>query len=91
MRTAIVEGLAQFRTEQGSYRLRNEFRCLIARLRLASAGERLTSGLSPHDSSAEVLSDQPMIRSTWNHEWHHGARAFRRDGAMGRARQAPGG
>jgi SAM-dependent methyltransferase len=31
MRTAIVEGLAPFRTEQGSYRLENEYRCLIAR------------------------------------------------------------
>lgn len=31
VRTAIVDGLARFRTEQGSYRLRNEFRCLIAR------------------------------------------------------------
>jgi SAM-dependent methyltransferase len=31
MRTAIVEGLAPFRTAQGSYRLQNEFRCLITR------------------------------------------------------------
>jgi SAM-dependent methyltransferase len=31
VRTAIVEGLSRFRTAQGSYRLRNEFRCLIAR------------------------------------------------------------
>jgi SAM-dependent methyltransferase len=31
VRTAIVEGLAPFRTEHGSYRLQNEFRCLIAR------------------------------------------------------------
>jgi SAM-dependent methyltransferase len=31
MRTAIVDGLAAFRTEQGSYRLQNEFHCLIAR------------------------------------------------------------
>ena len=31
VRAAIVEGLAPFRTEQGSYRLQNEFRCLIAR------------------------------------------------------------
>jgi SAM-dependent methyltransferase len=31
MRTAIVEGLAPFRTAKGSYRLQNEFRCLIAR------------------------------------------------------------
>ena len=31
VRAAIVDGLALFRTEQGSYRLRNEFRCLIAR------------------------------------------------------------
>jgi hypothetical protein len=31
VRTAIVEGLDAFRTEQGSYRLHNEFRCLIAR------------------------------------------------------------
>jgi hypothetical protein len=31
VRTAIVEGLAPFRTEQGSYRLQNEFRCLNAR------------------------------------------------------------
>jgi SAM-dependent methyltransferase len=30
VRPAIVEGLAPFRTEQGSYRLQNEFRCLIA-------------------------------------------------------------
>jgi hypothetical protein len=31
VRAAIVEGLAKFRTEQGRYRLENEFRCLIAR------------------------------------------------------------
>jgi SAM-dependent methyltransferase len=31
VRTAIAEGLARFRTEEGSYRLQNEFRCLIAR------------------------------------------------------------
>jgi hypothetical protein len=31
VRTAIVDGLAPFRTAQGGYRLRNEFRCLIAR------------------------------------------------------------
>jgi SAM-dependent methyltransferase len=31
VRAAIVDGLAPFRTGQGSYRLRNEFRCLIAR------------------------------------------------------------
>jgi SAM-dependent methyltransferase len=31
VRAAIVEGLAPFRTDQGSYRLQNEFRCLIAR------------------------------------------------------------
>jgi hypothetical protein len=31
VRTAIVEGLTPFRTAQGSYRLQNEFRCLIAR------------------------------------------------------------
>ncbi len=31
VRAAVVEGLAPFRTEHGSYRLRNEFRCLIAR------------------------------------------------------------
>ena len=31
VRAAIVEGLAPFRTEHGSYRLQNEFRCLIAR------------------------------------------------------------
>jgi SAM-dependent methyltransferase len=31
VKAAIVEGLAPFRTEQGSYRLQNEFRCLIAR------------------------------------------------------------
>jgi SAM-dependent methyltransferase len=31
VRSAIVEGLAPFRTRQGSYRLQNEFRCLIAR------------------------------------------------------------
>jgi SAM-dependent methyltransferase len=31
VRTAIVEGLAPFRTEHGSYRLQNQFRCLIAR------------------------------------------------------------
>ena len=31
VRAAIVDGLAPFRTEQGSYRLQNEFRCLIAR------------------------------------------------------------
>ena len=31
VRAAIVEGLAPFRTKQGSYRLQNEFRCLIAR------------------------------------------------------------
>jgi hypothetical protein len=30
VRTAIVAGLAPFRTEQGSYRLQNQFRCLIA-------------------------------------------------------------
>jgi SAM-dependent methyltransferase len=30
VRAAIVEGLAPFRTELGSYRLQNEFRCLIA-------------------------------------------------------------
>jgi SAM-dependent methyltransferase len=30
VRAAIVEGLATFRTELGSYRLQNEFRCLIA-------------------------------------------------------------
>jgi SAM-dependent methyltransferase len=30
VRTAIVEGLGPFRTKQGSYRLQNEFRCLIA-------------------------------------------------------------
>jgi SAM-dependent methyltransferase len=28
---AIIEGLAPFRTDQGGYRLQNEFRCLIAR------------------------------------------------------------
>jgi SAM-dependent methyltransferase len=28
---AIIEGLAPFRTDQGGYRLKNEFRCLIAR------------------------------------------------------------
>jgi SAM-dependent methyltransferase len=31
VKAAIVEGLARFRTEQGSYRLQNEFRCLVAR------------------------------------------------------------
>jgi SAM-dependent methyltransferase len=31
VRAAIVEGLAGFRTEDGRYRLQNEFRCLIAR------------------------------------------------------------
>jgi SAM-dependent methyltransferase len=31
VRAAIVKGLAPFRTELGSYRLQNEFRCLIAR------------------------------------------------------------
>jgi SAM-dependent methyltransferase len=31
VRTAIIEGLAPFRTKGGSYRLENEFRCLIAR------------------------------------------------------------
>ena len=31
VRAAIVDGLAPFRTEHGSYRLQNEFRCLIAR------------------------------------------------------------
>jgi SAM-dependent methyltransferase len=31
VRTAIVDGLAPFRGERGSYRLQNEFRCLIAR------------------------------------------------------------
>jgi SAM-dependent methyltransferase len=31
VRAAIVDGLARFRTEEGSYRLQNEFRCLIAR------------------------------------------------------------
>jgi SAM-dependent methyltransferase len=31
VRAAVVEGLAPFRTEHGSYRLQNEFRCLIAR------------------------------------------------------------
>jgi SAM-dependent methyltransferase len=31
VRTAIIEGLEPFRTEQGSYQLQNEFRCLIAR------------------------------------------------------------
>jgi SAM-dependent methyltransferase len=31
VRTAIVEGLAPFRTEHASYRLQNQFRCLIAR------------------------------------------------------------
>jgi SAM-dependent methyltransferase len=30
VRAAIIEGLAPFRTEHGSYRLENEFRCLIA-------------------------------------------------------------
>lgn len=30
VRAAIVEGLERFRTEHGSYRLQNEFRCLIA-------------------------------------------------------------
>jgi len=31
VRAAIVEELAPFRTKEGSYRLQNEFRCLIAR------------------------------------------------------------
>jgi SAM-dependent methyltransferase len=31
VRAAIIEGLASFRTAHGSYRLENEFRCLIAR------------------------------------------------------------
>jgi hypothetical protein len=31
VRNAIIEGLARFRTEQGTYHLENEFRCLIAR------------------------------------------------------------
>jgi len=31
VRTAIVEGLEPYRTDEGSYRLENEFRCLIAR------------------------------------------------------------
>jgi hypothetical protein len=32
VQTAIVDGLVRFRTEQRSYRLQNEFRCLIARV-----------------------------------------------------------
>jgi hypothetical protein len=31
VRAAFVEGLTPFRSEQGTYRLQNEFRCLIAR------------------------------------------------------------
>ena len=31
IKTAIVEGLAEYRTDEGSYRLDNEYRYLIAR------------------------------------------------------------
>jgi SAM-dependent methyltransferase len=56
VKAAIVDGLAAYRTETGSYRLENEFHTLIAR---AWRGERQRSSVRRTETEGEATSSPP--------------------------------